>query len=115
MNVEDMTIIVATSFRAHRGENNKDDRKRGDIGRGAEFQPEAPIESDIAHLDQDVLLKRVPPDAPTSMLRYAPQSQLSPERPTHAKHQPHSHQKAAMPYRSAVKAMRLERATFLLQ
>lgn len=115
MNVENMTIIVATSFRTTLGENNKDDRKHGDIGRSAEFQPEAPTRSDIAHLDQDVRLKRVPLAAAASMLRNAPQSLLSPDRPIRAKHQLHFHQNATMPDRSAVMATRLERATFLLQ
>lgn len=115
MNVKNMTIIVATSFRTTLGENNKDDGKRGDIRCIAESQPEAPTRSDIAHLDQDVRLKRVQLAAAASMLRGAPQSLLSADRPLQAKHQPYFHQNATMRDRSAVMAMRLERATFLLQ
>ena len=115
MNVENMTIIVATSFRTTLGENSKDDRKRGDIGCIAEFQPEAPTGSDTAHLDRDVHVKRVPMAPATSMLRDVPESLLSPDRPIQAKHQSHFLQKATMRDRSAVMAMRLERATFLLQ
>lgn len=115
MNVENMTIIVANSFPTALGESKKDDRNRGDIGRIAVFQPEAPTASDIEHLDQEVRLKPVPLAAATSMLQGAPRSRLSPERPIQAKHQPHSHQSAAIPDRSAVMAMGFRRATFLLQ